>query len=106
MLDTPCILSCLRAGHVSEGSFYGDDGTDGSELAAGVGAGGGQPESNAWAWRSLTADQPFGTRVSNGARREATQAGGGPRQEERHGQTVEVHIIIHHRINPVRRGFE
>jgi hypothetical protein len=40
MLDTPCILSCPRAALVSEGSFGGDEGTDGSKLAAGEGAGG------------------------------------------------------------------
>jgi hypothetical protein len=37
------MLSCLWAGHVSEQSFGGDEGTDESELAAGVGVGGGQP---------------------------------------------------------------
>jgi hypothetical protein len=63
-LDTPCILSCLRAGLLFEGSFCGDESTDGSEFAAGVGACGGQPGSSAWAWRSLTAHQPCGTRVS------------------------------------------
>jgi hypothetical protein len=46
-LDTPRILSCLRAGHVYEGSFCGDESTDGCELAVGVGSGGGQSGSSA-----------------------------------------------------------
>jgi hypothetical protein len=63
-VETPYILSYLRAGLVSEGSFGVDEGTDGYELAAAVGAGGGQLGSNTWAGRSLTADHPCGTRVS------------------------------------------
>jgi hypothetical protein len=79
------MLSYLRAGHVSQGSFGGDEGTDGSELVAGVGAGGGQLGSSAWAWRSLTPDQPSGTRVSprgearDYAGRWKVAAGGGTR---------------------------
>jgi hypothetical protein len=65
-LDTSCLLSSLRAGHVSEGSFCGDEGTDGSELAEGVGGGSGQGGSSAWVGRSQTTDEPYGTRVSHG----------------------------------------
>jgi hypothetical protein len=57
----------LRAGLVSEGLFCGEKGTDGSELAAGVVGGGGQPGSASWARRSVTVDQPCGTRVSLGS---------------------------------------
>jgi hypothetical protein len=32
------MLSCLRAGTISEGLFCGDKGTGGYEMAAGVGA--------------------------------------------------------------------
>jgi hypothetical protein len=46
--------------------FCGDDGTDGSELAAGVGDGDGQPGSGAMAGRLLTANHPCETRVSLG----------------------------------------
>jgi hypothetical protein len=73
-LDTPRILSCLRVGHVYEGSCCGDEGTDGSELALGIGAGGGQPGSSARARRSLAVNQPCGTRVSHGG--EARSYGG------------------------------
>jgi hypothetical protein len=59
------MLFCLRAEPVYKGPFCGDEGTDGAELAAGVGLAGGQPGSNALARRSLTADQPCGTRVSH-----------------------------------------
>jgi hypothetical protein len=55
-LNTPRMLSCLRVGHVFEGLFCCNEGTGASELAAGVGANGGQPGSNAKAWRSLAAD--------------------------------------------------
>jgi hypothetical protein len=47
-------------------SFGGEEGTGGSELTAGVEVGGGQPESGAWAGRSLATDKPRGTRVSLG----------------------------------------
>jgi hypothetical protein len=105
-LATPCMLSCLRAGALSEeGTFCGDHGTNGYELVAGVGAGGGPPESCAWTWRLLTADQPCGTRVAHRARREATHAGGGSQPEERHGMAAEVHMIIRHQARPVRRVF-
>jgi hypothetical protein len=49
-----------------QGSFCGDEGRDGYELAAGVGGGGGQPGSSAMACRSLTTDMLSGTRVSLG----------------------------------------
>jgi hypothetical protein len=46
-LDTLGKLSRLQAGHVYEGSFGEDEGTDIYELAAGVGVGGGQRGNNA-----------------------------------------------------------
>jgi hypothetical protein len=77
LTDTPCILSCLRTGHVFERSFGGDEGIDGFELVAGVGVGGGQLASGAWVRRSLTTDQSCGLESPLGARRETTQASGG-----------------------------
>jgi hypothetical protein len=43
-VDIARIISYLRTGHVFEGSFANDEGTDGSKLAAGVGARGAQPK--------------------------------------------------------------
>jgi hypothetical protein len=46
--------------------FGDEEGTYGSELAAGVGASGGHPGSNARAWRSLAIDQLCESRVTLG----------------------------------------
>jgi hypothetical protein len=47
------MLSCLWVGHVYDAYLGGEEGTCGSELAAGVGVGDRQPGSGARAWRSL-----------------------------------------------------
>jgi hypothetical protein len=91
---------------MSEGSFGGDEGADGSELAAGVGAPGGHAGSNARAKRSMTTDKPCGTRVSLGARRDATHECRESPPEERHRLAAEVHGIIRRREKPGRRVFE
>jgi hypothetical protein len=85
------MCSYSRAGHASQELVGGDEGTFGFELAAGVGAGGGQPGSIVMAGHSIIVDHPCGTRVSLGGetrryasrRRVATSeprrsGGGGP----------------------------
>jgi hypothetical protein len=54
-----------------------DEGTGGSELAAGVGAGGGQPGSIAMVWRSLAIDKLCHSRVSPRGEARSLHAGGG-----------------------------
>jgi hypothetical protein len=66
MLDTPKVLLRPRAGHIFDEDFGGEEGTGGSELATGVGNGGGQPGSGAIVGRSLAIDQPCESRVSLG----------------------------------------
>jgi hypothetical protein len=76
------ILSCLRAGQVSEGpSFCGDEGTYGFELAVGVGVDGGHLGRSAWAWRLLKPNSLVRLESPLGARREVTHAGGGSQPE-------------------------
>jgi hypothetical protein len=106
-LDTPRILSCPRAGLVSDEFFGGEEGTGGSELAAGR-----------WSWRWTGAKQRqgrafVGNRQSHvslesphGARREATHTLGGSQPEERHGLAAEVFMIDRRRKKPVRRSFD
>jgi hypothetical protein len=60
------VISCLWVGHVIDAYLGGEEGIGGSELAAGVGDGDGQPGSNARARRSLAVDQPCESRVSLG----------------------------------------
>jgi hypothetical protein len=86
--------------------FGGDAGTGESELAARVGAGGGQPESIAMAWRSLAIDQLCHSRVSPRGHGRSLHAGGGSEYEERQDQTAEAHLIDRRRKNPVRRVLE
>jgi hypothetical protein len=89
------------------GLFYVDEGTDKFELVAGVGTSGGQPGSDAMAWRSLTTDKSRGTfEYPLWARRDATHDGGGSQPEERHGLAAEVHGIIRRQKTPVRGVFE
>jgi hypothetical protein len=54
--DTPQSLSCLWVGLVADADLGNEEGTGGSELAAGVGASDGQPGNNAKARRSLGVD--------------------------------------------------
>jgi hypothetical protein len=55
-MDIDQILSCYRAGPLSVAFLGGEDGTGGFELAAGVEASGGHPESSAMAERSPAVD--------------------------------------------------
>jgi hypothetical protein len=93
MLNAPPILSCLWVGHVLDAYLGGEEGTGGFELAAGVGAGDGQPGSNARARRSLATVEPCEFLVSprgearSYARRRRSQP------EERHGLAEEVHMV-------------
>jgi hypothetical protein len=66
VLDAPRVLSCPWAGLVLYAYLGGGEGTGGSELAEGVGAGEGQPGSSAMARRSVEVVQPFEFRVSPG----------------------------------------
>jgi hypothetical protein len=112
-LDTPRILSCPRAGPVSNAFFGCEKGTCGSELAAGVEAGGGQPGRSARAWRSLAVDQsceprvlPKGEARSYSCRRRvasggATRLGGGgpqdrPPPEKPGAEVFRINISIPH----------
>jgi hypothetical protein len=60
----------------------GEEGTAGSSGEAGVGAGDGQPGSNARKGRSLAVDKPYASR-NLGVRRDMAQAGGRSQAEER-----------------------
>jgi hypothetical protein len=89
VMDTLQILSCLWVGAVFDAYLGSVEGTFGSELAAGVRAGFGEPGSNANARRSLALVQPCEYRVYRGgetmnyalrrrvAARGATRSGGG-----------------------------
>jgi hypothetical protein len=93
MLDTPKVLLRPRAGHIFDEVLGGEEGTGGSELATGVGTGGGQPGSSAMVGRSLAIDQPCESRVSLGGEERrsegqrrvgaggATRSGGGGPQD-------------------------
>jgi hypothetical protein len=56
------------AGHVFDARFGSEEGTITTALAAGVGGGGGQPESNARTWRSSAVDQLRESRVFGGGK--------------------------------------
>jgi hypothetical protein len=71
--------------------FGGEEGTGGSELAAGVGVGGEQPERRTR--RSLAVDHQFGARAPSGGGCDVTRAGGQSQLEERDGMAAEVHLI-------------
>jgi hypothetical protein len=103
MLDAPHTLSCPRVGHVPDEFFGGEEGTGGSETAAGVGASGGQPGSNAMEGYSVTIDHPCESRVSMGVRRVPTHARGGSQPDEQHGLAAGV-LIIDHRWKNRYRG--
>jgi hypothetical protein len=80
-------------GPIFDAYFGSEEGICGSELAAGVGAGDKQPGSNAKARRSLAVDHHVSLESLLGARREATQAGGGSQPGDRHGLAAEVQMI-------------
>jgi hypothetical protein len=83
--------------------FRGEKGTDGYELAEGIGGEGGQPESNTRARRSLAADQPCESPL--GTTRDAMLAGGGSQPEERHVMASEVLKIDRRRKENRHGGF-
>jgi hypothetical protein len=96
----------LLEGEWSHNTFRGNEGTEGFELAAGVGASGGELESNAWTGRSLTADQPSGSRVSPRSKARGYACRLRVVVEDRHGMAAEVHKINRRRKNPARRVSE
>jgi hypothetical protein len=51
-MDTPQVQSCLWVGYAFDAYLGGEEGTSGSEMAAGAGASSGQPGSSAMIRRS------------------------------------------------------
>jgi hypothetical protein len=85
-----------------------EEGTGGSELAAGVGdeATADNREATPWhgvRWQSTSL---VSLESSLGARQEATQAVGESKPQQRHGMAAKVLKIDHRLKNPVRRVFE
>jgi hypothetical protein len=100
------MLSCPRMGPLSTGLFCGDELTDGSELAAGVGVGGGHLRSIARAGRLWKLTSPMRLECPLGTRRGAAHADGGLQSEERQGLDADVRRIVRRRKTLVQRIFE